>query len=140
MNREERLKRITENLLTQSEYAGDSAYCVCGDQRSVHAVFCHGCLRLIADTLKASAEEDDEPVTEEWLLGIGFDCVSVTGTMEVRSPYRGHYDHPLRHTSAAVDINGNWHANGLGCAPCKTRGQVLRLLSALGITQSKGGG
>lgn len=91
---------------------------------------------LADDVLALVPADDDEPVTEEWLLGNGFDCVSTSGVMGIRSGFRNDWSHPLRNTSAAHEpLTGRWFANGLGCAPCKTRGQVRRLLTALGITQ-----
>lgn len=73
--------------------------------------------------------DENEPITEEWLRSAGFIWQS-TDTYELHSGAFGN-DY-LRYTKIAFRA-GLWYANGLGCADCKTRGDVRRLCSALGI-------
>ena len=69
--------------------------------------------------------DDDEPVTEEWLLSVGF----VHDATHVVLRNWG----PQRNGNIQAYPNGKWWLNGTAMIQMKTRGQVRRLCAALGI-------
>ncbi len=131
---------------------------------------CHECLRLVADTLRSSADverelerlrsindvahaylaehpaDDGDPVTEEWLRSIGW----------ITRYWEGALNSPLSQDNvyvsySLVGVSWKWclsmesedDPDGLHFTRdiLKNRGQVRRLLKALGITpNSKDGG
>lgn len=88
---------------------------------------------IIADAYLAEHPADDgEAIDEAWLLSVGFENMVSGVKMRIKSAAWKDSDHHLRHTQFGF-VGDAWFANGLGCAPCKTRGDVRRLAKALGI-------
>jgi hypothetical protein len=84
---------------------------------------------LAESTQQAVEQDDQEPVTEEWLRSVGF--VKVDSGFRLNSEAAG--KHHLRYTNVFCHDSEGWWANGLGIRPQKTRGDVRLLCRALGI-------
>lgn len=99
-----------------------------------------GALAVCRDWLRLHPADDGEPVTEDWLRSVGFVTDGeYIAYFRLRSASWGHIDSHLRHTNVAVRwMDRTWNANGLGCRPCETRGDLRRLCNALGITLKDG--
>lgn len=95
-------------------------------------------MRTICDSyISEHPEDDNEPVTKEWLLSIGFEIsrdgfpfhADMDGYLKPSPP------HLFKDTTSAWDWNLEPPASNLLCV-LFTRGDVRRLLTALGIEEA----